>query len=523
MIDYLIKNGLVVDGGGGEPVETSIGIAGERIVYTGSGEIEARYVIDAKGLVVSPGFIDTHAHSEFTILSDGRAEGKLTQGVATEINGNCGLSAAPLYGESSEQREKALEELGVRERWSTFREYFRLLEKRGMGVNFVTLCGHGNIRASVMGYKGGTADEGDLSRMRQLLREALKDGARGLSTGLVYPPGVYSTTEELIGLSSVLASVSSDLVYTTHMRSEGDRLIEAIEEVGRIAKGAGVSVHISHVKTSGRRNWHKLERAVALMEELRSDGVGLTCDCYPYTAASTDLDVMLPSWVYEGGTREELRRLRDAATVKRIISEIEGKGGDYLEGVYISSVKKPWNKWMEGESLTEVSSRMGMKPVEALLKVIIEEEARAGAIFFSMDEDNLRRFLSLPYTMIGSDSPARCSTGPTHTGKPHPRGFGTFPRFIGRYVRDSGLMSLPEAIRRITSLPARTFGLQGRGLIKEGYYADIVLFDYGRVTDRATYKDPYKRSEGIVHLFVNGTLALREGEPTGALSGRILK
>ncbi|MBI3591873.1 MAG: amidohydrolase family protein, partial [Nitrospirae bacterium] len=404
--------------------------------------------------------------------------------------------------------------------WSTFSEYFGILKNKGMAINFTTLCGHGNIRASVIGYRDVAPDGNDMAEMKRLLSDAIKDGAKGLSTGLIYPPGVYSTTEELVELSRAL---SSSGIYASHMRSEADGLVEAIEEVARIGRGADINVHVSHVKTAGERNWWKIDKAVALMEDARSKGVKLTCDRYPYVAASTDLDTVLPSWVYDGGAREELRRLRDPETAERIKSEIGVKDDSYWKGIYISSVVRPENRWMEGENIFDIALRMGKKTVDAVFEILIDERVRTGAIFFSMSEDNLRRFLSLPFTMIGSDSSARSLSGVTCTGKPHPRGFGTFSRFIGRYVRDEGIMGLPEAIRRMTHLPAQTFGLQNRGIIKEGCYADIAIFDYEKIIDNATFKEPYMKSDGIHHVFVNGQPALSEGEFTGALSGRILQ
>ncbi len=533
MFDYLIKNGLVIDGSGAGPVEANVGIQGDRIAYVGRDESAAGSVIDAQGLIVSPGFIDAHTHSEFTILADGRAEGRLSQGVTTEINGNCGLSAGPLYGDAAGRREENLEELGITERWSTVREYFSILRSKGIAINFATLCGHGNIRASVIGYKDIVPDERALSEMKRLFSDAIRDGAKGLSTGLIYPPGVYSGTEELIELSKVMTAVPPHPplskggqrgvgIYASHMRSEGDSLIEAIKEVIRIGREAGVNAHISHIKTAGERNWHKIGKALALIEEARSEGLRLTCDRYPYIASGTDLDTILPSWVYEGGAEEELKRLRDPKTAGSIKAEI-GPGDDkYWKGVYTASVVNPENKWMEGESLFDIASKMGRKPIDALFEILIDERVRTGAIFFSMSEDNLGRFLSLPYAMIGSDSSVRSFSGPTRIGKPHPRGFGSFPRFIGRYVRDGGLMGLPEAIKRITCLPAVTFDFQERGLLKEGFYADMTVFDYRKIIDTATFKEPYQKAEGISYVFVNGVRAFSEGEFTGSLSGRIL-
>ncbi|MEW5745823.1 MAG: D-aminoacylase [Nitrospirota bacterium] len=519
MFDYLITNGLLVDGSGAEPRSAAVGIKGDRIASIGSGDADARTVIDAQGAVVAPGFIDTHAHSEFTLLADGRAEGKISQGVTTEINGNCGLSAAPLYGAALERRTADLEEVGIKERWSTFREYFVLLEQRGIALNFATLCGHGTIRASVMGYRDEAPDERALAAMKRLLSEAVRDGAKGLSTGLIYPPGVYAGTEELIELSRTVAGHG---IYASHMRSEGDRLVESIDEVIRIGSEAGIRVHISHVKTSGERNWGKIGAAIRRMEEARGRGLALTCDRYPYIAASTDLDTVLPAWVYEGGVEEELKRLADPGTAARIKAELSGKDDAYWKSVFVSSTVRPEHRWMEGESLFAVAAKRGMPVVDALFSILIEERVRTGAIFFSMNEDNLKRFLSLPYTMIGSDSSVRSLSGPTRIGMPHPRGFGSFPRFLGKYVRDEGVMGLPEAIRRITALPAATFGLSERGLVKEGYYADLAVFDYHSMKDTATFGSPYQLPEGVIHVFVNGEPVVHEGRMTGARPGRVL-
>ncbi len=522
-LDYLIKNGLVIDGSNTEPVEAHIGIQGDRIAYVRRDSVPAREVLDAKGLVVSPGFIDTHGHSEFTLLADGRAEGKVAQGVTTEINGNCGLSAAPLLNEAFERRETDLAELGITERWSTFGEYFVFLEQKGIALNYGTLCGHGNLRASVMGYKDRAPESGELSKMKMLLLDAQRAGAKGLSTGLIYPPGVYSETTELIELARVLLSSRPHGIYASHMRGEGDTLLEAINEVVTIGEEAAVKVHVSHIKTAGEQNWTKIDRALQLIESARENGVAVTCDRYPYVASSTDLDTVLPSWVYEGGVEEEMRRLREPDTRKRIKAALTARSDDYWRRVLIASVIRAENKWAEGQSVFDSATAKGKRTDDFVLDLIVDEKTRVDALFFFMSEENLRRFMSLPYMMIGSDSAARSFSGPTVNGKPHPRGFGTFPRFLGTYVREGGIMSLPEAIHKMTYLPAVTFGLRQRGLIQRGFYADLTLFRYDRIRDLATFDKPFARPEGIEYVFVNGTLAIREGEYTGSLTGRIMR
>jgi len=528
-IDMLIKNGTVFDGTGAELFKADIGITSDKILFVNkkagvrsvSSKVKADSIIDAKNMAVAPGFIDTHSHSEFTLLADPRAEGKVCQGITTEINGNCGLSAAPLYGETLHQREEDLKELDIRERWARFNQYFHILEKQGIAINFLTLAGHGNIRASVIGYKDKLLDGIELKKMQTLLKKAISEGASGLSTGLIYPPGVYSGTEELIEM----ARCCNELVYTTHMRSEGDKLIESIEETIRIGKEAGIKVHISHIKTSGKENWHKVGRVISLMEESRKEGVSLTCDAYPYTASSTDLDTVLPAWVYSGGREGELKRLRNSTIREKIKKQILDAHPlkNYWKKIYISSVSTEKNRWMEGRSLHSIAGIKGKEPVEILFDILIEERLMVSAIFASMHEGNMKQFLSLPYCMIGSDSAARSFSGPTYKGKPHPRGFGSFPRFLGKYIRDENLMSMSKGIHKITSLPAQTFGIHQRGIIRKGAYADLVIFDHEKIIDRATFKNPFLRPEGIRYVFINGVPALWEGHLTGSKSGKILR
>jgi N-acyl-D-amino-acid deacylase len=547
-IDLLIKNGLIFDGNLSEPLEADVGISGDKIVFINrrsgvkskrSGfSQKAEKIIDAEGLSVAPGFIDTHAHSDFTVLADPRAEGKICQGITTEINGNCGLSAAPFYGDVLHQREDDLQELGIHERWSTFKEYFHILKKKGSAINFATLVGHGNIRASVKGYKNEELTKSDLKKMCALLIESVKEGAIGFSTGLIYPPGVYSKTEELIELCKVLSRYTNPPlppfskggkgglgIYTTHMRSEGEKLIESIKETIKIGKKAGIKVHISHIKTSGEENWHKIEDAVSIMEKYRNEDTLLTCDRYPYTSSSTDLDAILPSWTFSGGKEKELKKLKDSKIRIKIKNQIlkNKSSKDYWKNIFISSLNTDKNMWMLGKSLYDISRIRGREPVDIVFDILIEENLRVGAIFSSMNEENLKRFLSLSYCMIGTDSSARSFSGPTCKGKPHPRGFGSFPRFLGKYVRDECLMSMSEGIHKMTMLPARTFGIHKRGVIKKGAFADLVIFDQAKINDRATFEDPFLKPEGIYYVFINGLPAVWEGKITGVRAGRILR
>ncbi|MBI5100379.1 MAG: D-aminoacylase [Nitrospirae bacterium] len=522
--DILIKNGLIYDGGLSGPFISNIAVRGDRIAHVGGGLTEAGIVIDATGFAVAPGFIDAHAHSDFTLLADPRAEGKLSQGITTEINGNCGMSAAPLFDKAAERREDDLRALGIKERWDTLEGYFGVIERNGgTGLNSAYLAGHGNIRGSVIGYDDLEASPETLSRMTALLRATLAEGAVGLSTGLIYPPGIYSDTDELVALAEGLRE--GDYIYTSHMRSEGGRLEEAVDEVIRIGRSAGVRAHISHIKTAGEPNWRKADAVIEKLHEARRSGLRLTCDRYPYTASSTDLDAILPSWTFAGGNSEELKRLQDPPTRKRIEDELIDQVGaaGYWNRVIVSSVESEANRWMEGKTIGLIGDELGTSGLDAFFRIIIGERLRVGAIFMSMSEDNLKKFLSLPFCMIGSDSSARCFEGPTATGKPHPRTFGTFPRVMGKYVRQERLFSLEDAVHKATMLPAETFGLKQRGRIKEGYFADIVIFDPEEITDNATFENPFQRSGGIHHVFVNGVTALSEGKLTGRRAGRVLR
>lgn len=434
------------------------------------------------------------------------------------------MSAAPLIGPVMEQREAELNELNIKERWSTFPEYFSYLQNKGIAVNFATLVGHGNLRASVAGYSDRALSEDEMKTSVSRLRDAMKAGAKGLSTGLIYPPGIYSGAPELIRLASV--AVKYQGIYTTHMRSEGDGLLESVDEVIKIAEKSGIHAHISHLKTSGENNWKKIGVVIEKVDRAIESGLMLTCDRYPYTASSTDLDAVLPSWAFKGGRKEEIERLkRDKARIKEDMLKDHPETAEmsFWEKVAVSSLSLNKNKWMEGRNLAEISNAVNKSPFSLLFDLLIEEDLAVGAVFFFMNEDNLILILKQPYTMIGTDSAARSFDGITAKGKPHPRGFGSFPRILGEYVKKNGVLSLSEAIFKMTGFPAMTFKLDRRGVIKKGFYADITVFDPEKIKGRADYNKPYQRPDGMYHVFVNGTPVLVNGELTGALPGRILK
>lgn len=519
-----IKGALVYDGSGAPPIKADMGISGDTITHIGTIH-SAKKIIDATGLAVAPGFIDTHGHSEFTMLAAPEAEGKLLQGITTEINGNCGLSAAPLLGAAKERREADQREYGINERWEGLEEYFGLLESRSPALNFATLLGHGNIRASVMGYEDRRPSGAELESMKALLVKAMNEGAMGMSSGLIYPPGIYSDIEELSALASAGMEVSPDsFIYTTHMRSEGEGLLDSIVETMEVGRRSGCRVHVSHIKTSGRANWPKAARAVELMETARASGLRVTCDRYPYIASATDLDAVFPAWMFEGGTEAELARLADPAVLADL-RQASGAWSNEWGSIRVSDVTTEANKWVEGLPLTEIARRWNLDPFDALVRLLREERLRVGAIFSSMCDENLSAFLSLPYAMIGSDSSVRALAGITRRGRPHPRGFGSMPRFLRMCIDGAvpGVPTLEAAIGRITSLPARTFGLPGRGVLTVGATADITVFDPGLIRDVADYDDPFRPPVGVEHVIVNGQPAVLKGSVTGLRAGRVLR
>jgi N-acyl-D-amino-acid deacylase len=495
--DYILRGGLVIDGSGENsvPQRCDLGITDDRIEAIGdlSGSSDGR-TIDITGLCVCPGFIDAHSHSDFTLFADGRAEAKVCQGITTEINGNCGLSAAPLYGPFLEQRQAELEELNIHERWTTFPEYFTLLKKRGLAVNNITLVGHGNLRASVAGYSDKKITREQREQIFGLLGHSVRSGAAGLSAGLIYPPGIFSDTQELIEIACETARAGG-IIYATHMRSEGDELLDAIRESITVGFNSHLRVHIS---------------------------LRVSCDRYPYTASGTSLDSILPTWAYEGGREEELlkiKKLRERLE-KEMLRDFPDES--YWEKVQISSLSLNKNKWMEGKSISEISLSLKKRPLDCLFGILVEEKLNVDAIFFSMSEENLKAILNLPYTVIGSDSSARSFDGITAKGKPHPRGFGCFPRVLGKYVREDGVLSLSQAVYKMTGLSAHIFNIKKRGILKQGFFADITVFDPAGIRDRSTFLNPFLKPDGIHYVFVNGKPVMINGKTTNVMSGRIL-
>lgn len=513
----LIRGGTVIDGTGGPARRADLGVRGGRLAAVGDlAGAEADRVIEAEGLAVAPGFIDIHSHSDFTILIDPRAEGKVRQGVTTEAIGMCGTSASPLAGEKLARARERNKNRDLRIDWTDLPGYRRRVEERGTAVNLVPLTGQGNLRGSVIGYGEGAASGEEMKRMRALLERELESGSRGLSTGLVYPPGVFSVFEELAKLLRPVAAAGG--IYSTHLRDESDRVEEAVGEALALAGETGVSVQIAHLKVQGRRNWGRLERCLEQIESARRGGLAVHCDRYPYLASATDLDILLPAWAVAGGPETELKRLKDPAIRERLREEI---ARDDWAAVVISRVSGSANRELEGLNLEEAARLRGADPAGLFFSLLIEEELAVAALFFGMSPDNLARVLVKPYTMIGSDASARAVSGPLSRGFPHPRTFGTFPRVLGDFVRD-GTLSLPGAVRKMTGLPAAKLGLADRGVIREGAAADLTVFNPEKIRPRATYRRPLNYPEGIEYVIVNGETVVEPSGHIGRLPGVFL-
>ncbi len=522
--DLIVRSARVIDGSGSPGFQGDVAVDGGRFLYVGPAcPGRGRLEIDGTGRVAAPGFVDIHSHSDYYLLVNSRAESKIRQGVTTEIGGNCGYSAAPVSGRLREERLRTYADLfGLDLPWDGVDGYLEHLAHRGTSVNFALLIGHNTVRASVMYGSDQPPSTRQLSEMVRMVEAAMADGAVGLSTGLIYPPGCFSQPAELVALCEVVREFGG--IFAVHMRSEGNRLLEAIDEAVGVAEQARIPLQISHLKTSGRRNWKKLDEAFARIESARDRGVDVTCDRYPYTASNTGLSAVLPEWVFEGGTDRMLARLSEKKVREAVREAIaaEHPEDDYYDRIMIAAVTRPENRVYAGRRVSECARAAGMETLDFIAELLIGERGMVDAIYFTMSSENLRRILEKPYVMIGSDSGAKGVDGPLGDGSPHPRAFGTFPRVLQQYVRDEGVLSLEAAVRKMTSDPLRRIGITDRGFIRQGLAADLVLFDPESIADVATYEAPRQYPRGIELVVVNGEVVLRHGEHTGKTPGQIV-
>lgn len=519
--DIIIENGHVIDGSGNPWFRADVGVVSDRIEVIGRlKDSWAERRINARGLVVAPGFIDIHTHSDYSVLIDPKVESKIRQGVTTEVIGNCGSSAAPMSSEVRAYREKFMRaRLGDKFefKWETMGDYLELIDATGASFNVVALVGQGTVRQNVMGHEDREPTRSELASMRGLVAEAMDDGAWGMSTGLIYPPSVYAKTEEIVELAKVLADYGG--VYFSHIRGEGETLLEAVKEAIRIGEEAGIPVQIAHFKASGKAYWGKTKESLRLVEDGRKSGVDVTFDQYPYTASSTGLAALMPHWAQEGGAERLLERLREPE-IRRKISEGPATVTRDWDSVMIASAKN--HPQYEGKTVSEIAELEGKDEMTTVFDLLIAENAQVSIVSFGMSEEDVRRVMMSSYGMVGSDGSAVAPRGILGQGKPHPRYYGTFPRVIGYYVRE-GVLNLQEAVRKMTSAPAQRLSLKDRGLLREGYKADITVFDPAKVNDEATFTDPHRFATGIPYVIVNGIVVIDNGDHTGALPGKALR
>jgi N-acyl-D-amino-acid deacylase len=523
--DVIIRGGVVVDGSkSAKRVRADVGIIADTIEAVGGlGKARARRVIDASGKIVAPGFIDMHGHSDFASLSTPTVDSKVRSGVTTEVLSQCGMSPFPLRGETLKRRQDAFEGGKLRITWKDIDGYVAEADKRGCSVNRVLMAGHNSIRGSVMGYVDRAPTPLELKQMVREVEIAMEWGVFGLTTGLIYPPGCYAKTDEIVELCRPAAAAGA--LYCSHIRGEGETLEKAVNEVLEIHKRARLPVHISHLKCYRRSNWHKIAWLKKRLFSARKAGADVTADRYPYTASSTGLDSMLPEWAHVGSVNDMLRRLKNPRTRRKIREEVLAShpGDEDWQAAMVSECAKKKNRKWEGKRLADVARALNLHPFDALCELLISDKGQTGGVFFHMSDEILEEILRWPFVMIGSDSSARSARKSKTSGKPHPRTYGTSARVLGRYGREKRILTLQEALWKLSAFPAERLGLADRGRIQRNRKADIVVFDENTVSDKATYEDPHRYSVGFEQVLVNGVLTVEKGKHLGALAGKVLK
>jgi N-acyl-D-amino-acid deacylase len=527
--DVIIRHGTVYDGSGSAPMVTDVGVRGDSIAALGDlSAARGRTEVDATGLAVAPGFINMLSWAVEDLLADGRSQGDIRQGVTLEVFGE-GESMGPLTDSMRAEMIAREGDIKFGVPWTTLGGYLDHLVSKGIATNVASFVGATTVRVHEVGYADRPATPEELARMQDLVRQAMAEGALGVGSSLIYAPANYATTEELVALAR--AAGESGGMYISHMRDEGSGLLTAAHELITIASRAGVPAEIYHLKASGRANWGKLDSLLTLIDSARAAGLRITADMYTYPASATGLDATMPTWVQEGGHDAWVARLKDPAIRARLLKEMRGGQGfdnafvnaGGAQGILLVGFKNPALKPLTGKTLAEVAAARGTSPEETAMDLVIEDNSRVGCVFFTMSEDNVRREVQLPYMSFGSDGGSMSTEGVFLQSGTHPRAYGNFARLLGKYVRDEKLVSLPEAIRRLTSLPAGNLQLRRRGRLAPGYFADVVLFDPATITDRATFAEPHQYATGVRDVWVNGVAVLRDGAPTGSMPGRVVR
>ncbi len=521
--DVIISDGLIYDGNGGEPYIADIGISGERIAIIGDLEGDAETVINASGLAVAPGFINMLSWATDSLLIDGRSQSDIRQGVTLEVFGE-GRSEGPLN--TAMQAEVDPRWAGE---WTTLGEYLDFLVERGVSTNVASFVGATTVRVNVLGYEDRAPNEDELERMRELVREAMEEGALGLGSSLIYAPAFYASTGELVELAKVAGEYGG--MYISHLRSEGNRLLESVDELIHIAREANIPAEIYHLKMAGRENWDKFDDVVARVEAARAEGLRITANIYTYTAGSTGLDAAMPPWVQEGGYAAWAERLQDPEIRARVLEEMTTPTDEWENlalaagpaGTLLVGFENPELRRYAGMTLGEVARERESSPAETAIDLVVEDGSRVQVVYFLMSAGNVARGIALPWVSFASDAASMAAEGEFLDRMTHPRAYGNFARVLGKYVREDQVITLPDAIRKLSKLPADNLGIADRGELREGNFADIAIFDPDQVRDHATYDDPHQYATGMVHVLVNGEPVLRDGEHTGALPGQVVR
>ena len=527
--DIIIRGGTVYDGTGAPGRRADVGIQGDRIA--GIGELtsfSATSIIDASGLAVAPGFINMLSWSTESLLVDGRSQGEIREGVTTQIFGE-GSSMGPLTPEMKRRMIEQMGDLKYSITWTSLSEYLKHLEEQGVSQNVASFIGATTIREHVIGLEDKPATPEQLNKMRALVREEMEAGALGIGSSLIYAPAFYASTEELIELCRVAAQYRGK--YISHMRSEGNRLTEAVDELIRISREANIPAEIYHLKAAGQANWPKMDRVIAKIEAARKEGLKITADMYTYTAGATGLDAAMPPWVLDGGYDAAYKRLADPETRKKIAAAIRAPSNDW-ENLYSAAgspdrillveFKSDKLKPLTGKTLAQAAKLRGEDPIDTVMNLVLEDRSRVGTVYFMMSEDNVRKQIALPWVSFGSDAASMAPELPFTKSSAHPRAYGNFARVLAKYVRDDRVLTLPDAIRKLSGLPATNLELDRRGFLKEGMFADVVVFDPAAIADRATFENPHQYAIGMRHVLVNGSQVIKNGDHTGAKPGRAL-
>ena len=527
--DLIVRGGTLYDGTGAKPLQADVAIRGDRIAGIGDFKsAKAKMVIDAKGLAVAPGFINMLSWSTESLIQDGRSQSEILQGVTTEIMGE-GESMGPVNDRVREHQIREQTDIKYDITWNTLAEYLQYLETHGISCNVASFIGATTIREYVIGFEDKQPTPEQLDEMRELVRKEMEAGALGIGTSLIYPPAFYAKTEELIELCKVAAKYQGK--YISHIRSEGNQLFEAVDELLRIAREANIPAELYHIKTAGKKNWSKEDQLLTRIERAQKKGLNVRANMYTYTAAGTGLDACLPPWTEDGGYPELFRRLRDP--VMRAIIKAEAQvDSDEWENLYLAAgspekillvgFKSEKLKPLTGKTLAEVAKMRGKDPIDTIMDLISEDESRIGTVYYLMSEENVKKELRKPWISFGSDEASQAPEAPFTKSNPHPRAYGNFARVLGKYVRDEKVLSMSDAIHRLSGLPATNLGLDRRGFLKEGMFADVVVFDPATITDHATFEKPHQYATGVKHVLVNGVQVIKDGEHTGAKPGRAL-